>query len=84
MSTLTFLTPQVYQASESIMINQRVHPFHDFGLSYFYHIKVMSWSTADYLKWIYVIYVIYVKTKSGVYMCLNKEKLAQNISGLAK
>ena len=41
--------------------------FHDLTLSCFYHIKAMSWITADYLQWI-----MYVKTKSRVYMCIKK------------
>ena len=50
MRTLTLLNSQVYQAPESVMMNQRVHYFHDLGLSYFYRIKAMSWITADYLQ----------------------------------
>ena len=36
------------------MMNDRVHYFHDLGLSYLYHIKAMSWITADYLQWTYM------------------------------
>ena len=75
MPTLILLNPQVYQAPESVIMNQKVHYFHDFSLSYFYRIKAMSWITADHLQW-----TIYVKTKSRVYMCI--KKLAQNFPGL--
>ena len=50
-----------------MMMNERVHYFHDFGLSYFYRIKTMSWITADYLQ-----STIYVRTKCLVYMCIKK------------
>ena len=33
---------QVYQTPDSVMMNQRVHYFHDLGPSYFYRIKAMS------------------------------------------
>ena len=75
MPTLILLNPQVYQAPESVIMNQKVHYFHDFSLSYFYRIKAMSWITADHLQW-----TIYVKTKSRVYMCI--KELAQNFPGL--
>ena len=75
MPTLILLNPQIYQAPESATMNHRVHYFHDFGLSYFYHIKTMSLITADHMQW-----TIYVKTKSRVYMCV--QKLAQNFPGL--
>ena len=42
------------------MIKQRVHYFHHFGPSYFYHIKAMSWIKADYFQW-----NLYVKTKKN-------------------
>ena len=63
MPTHKLLNFQVYQAPDSVMMNQRVHYFLDLGLSYFYHIKAMSWITAEYLQW-----TIYVKTKSRVYV----------------
>ena len=75
MPTLILLKTQVYQAPQSIMMNQRLHYLHDLGLSYFCRIKPMPWITADYLQW-----TIYVKTKSRVYMCI--KKLAQNFAGL--
>ena len=74
MPTLILLNPQVYQAPESVIMNQKVHYFHDFSLSYFYRIKAMSWITADHLQW-----TIYEKTKSRVYMSI--KKLAQNFPG---
>ena len=52
------------------MMNQRVHCFHDFGLSYLYRIKAMSWVTADYLQW-----TIYVKINSRLYMCIKKANI---------
>ena len=58
---------QVDQAPESVIMNQRVHYFLDLGLSYFDHIKAMSWITAEYLQW-----TIYVKTKSRVCMYIKK------------
>ena len=64
MPTLILLNPQVYQAPESVMMNQSVHKFYDLGISYVYRIKAISWITADYLQWKF-----YVKTKSLVYMC---------------
>ena len=75
MPTLILLNPQIYQAPKSVIMNYRVHYFHDLGLSYFYHIKTMSMIRADHLQW-----TIYVKTKSRVYMCI--KKLGQNIPGL--
>ena len=66
---------QVYQALESVMMNQRVHYFLDLGLSYFYRIKAVSWITAEYLQW-----TIYVKTNSRVYKYI--KKLAKNFPGL--
>ena len=66
---------QVYQALESVMMNQRVHYFLDLGLSYFYRIKAVSWITAEYLLW-----TVYVKTKSCVYKYI--KKLAKNFPGL--
>ena len=75
MLILILLNPQVYQAPESVMMNHRVHYFHDVGLFYFYPIKAMPWITADNLQW-----NIYVKTKSRVYMCL--KKTAQIFPGL--
>ena len=68
MLTLILLNPQVYQAPESVMVNQRVNYFHDLGLSYFYSIKAMSWITGDYLQ-----QTIYVKTKSRIQMCIKKQ-----------
>ena len=59
MPTLILLNPQVYQAPESVIMNQRIHYFHDLGLSYFYRLKVMAWIAADNLQW-----TIYVKTKN--------------------
>ena len=67
MSTLVLLNPQFYQALEKVIMNHRVHYFHDLGLPYFYRIKAMPWITADYLQWI-----LYVKAKSRVYMCIKK------------
>ena len=67
MPTLILLIPQVYQAPESVMRNQKVHYFRDFSLSYFYSIKAMSWVTADNLQW-----TVYGKTKSHVYMPIKK------------
>ena len=67
MPTLILLNPQVYQAPESVVMNQTVHYFHELGLSYFYLIKAMSWITADHLHW-----TIYVKAKSCVSMCIQK------------
>ena len=75
MPILILLNPQTYQALESVIMNHRVHYFHDLGLSYFYHIKAMSLITADHFQW-----AIHVKTKSRVYMRL--KKLAQNFPGL--
>ena len=75
MPTLILLNPQVYQAPESVIKDQRVHYFQDLGLSYFYRIKTLSWITADYLQW-----TIYVKTKSRFYMCIKKQ--AQNVPGI--
>ena len=74
MPTLIIINPQVYQASESVIMNHRVHYFHDLGLSNFYRIKAMSWIPAD-TQW-----TIHLKTKSRVYMCI--KKLAQNFPGL--
>ena len=76
MPTLISLNPQVYQAPKIVMMNQRVHYFHDLGLSNFYRIKIISSITADYLQW-----NIYLKTKSRVYMS-KKKKLAQNFLGV--
>ena len=67
MPTLTLLKPQVYQAPESVIMNQKVHYFNDLSLLYFYCIKAMSWITADHLQW-----TIYGKTKSYVYMPIKK------------
>ena len=67
MPILILLNPETYQALESVIMNHRVHYFHDLGLSYFYRIKAMSWITADYLQW-----AIYVKIKSPVYMCIKE------------
>ena len=64
---ILFNLPPVYQAPESVMMNQSVHYLHDLGLSYLYSIKALSWITVDYLQW-----AIYVKTKSRVYMCIKK------------
>ena len=67
MPTFILLNPQIYQALESVIMNHRVHYFHDLGLSYFYRIKAISLITADHLRW-----AIYVKTKGRVYMCMKK------------
>ena len=67
MPTLILLNPQIYQALKCVIMNHRVHYFHDLGLSYFYRIKAMSLITADHLQW-----SIYVKTKGRVYMCMKK------------
>ena len=75
MPTLILLNPQIYQAPESVMRNQKVHYFHDFSLSYFYSIKAMSLVTADNLQW-----TVYGKTKNHVYMPI-KKKLAQKFTG---
>ena len=75
MPTLILLNTHVYQALESVIMNHRIHYFHDLQLSYFYRIKAMSWITIDHLQW-----TIYVKTKSRVYMCI--KELAQNFPGL--
>ena len=73
------LNPQIYQAPKSVIMNYRVHYFHDLGLSYFYHIKTMSMIRADHLQW-----TIYVKTKSRVYMCIkNWQKNFQVITKLS-
>ena len=69
------LNPQIYKTLESVIMNHRVHYFHDLGLSCFYNIKATSLITAGHLQW-----TIYVKTKSVVYMCI--KKLAQNFPGL--
>ena len=50
MPTLILLISQVYQAPERVMMNHRIHYFHDLGLSHFYRIKAVSWITADYLQ----------------------------------
>ena len=65
MPTLLLLNPQIYQALRSVIMNHRVHCFHD--LIYFYRIKAMSLITFDHLQW-----TIYVKAKSRVYMCIKK------------
>ena len=75
MPALILLNPQIYLAPESVIMNHRVHYFHDLGLSYFYRIKAMPLITADHLQW-----TIFVKTKSRVYMCI--KKLAQNFPGV--
>ena len=67
MPTFILLNPQIYQALESVIMNHRVHYFHDLGLCYFYRIKAISLITADHLQW-----AIYVKTKGRVYMCMKK------------
>ena len=67
MPTLILLNLQVYQTPESVIMNQKVHYFHDLSLSYFYRIKVMSWIIADHLQW-----TIYGKTKSCIYMSIKK------------
>ena len=69
---LILLNFQIYQPPESVMTNQRVHHFHNLGVSYFCSIKALPWITADYLQW-----AIYIKTKSRVYMCI-KNKPAYN------
>ena len=63
MPTLILLNPQVCQASESVIMNQKVHYFHDLKLSYFYRIKAISWITVDHLQW-----TIYGK-KKAVFVC---------------
>ena len=73
MPILILSKPQTYQATESVIMNHRVHYFHSLDLSYFYRIKAMSLITADHLQW-----TIYVKRKSRVYMG-KKKKLAQNL-----
>ena len=75
MLTPMLLNTQIYQAPESVIMNLRVHYFHDLGLSYFYRIKAISLITADHLQWI-----IYVKTKNRIYMYI--KKLVQNFPGL--
>ena len=75
MLTLMLLNPQICQAEESVIMNHRVHYFHDLGLSYFYRIKAVSLITGDHLQW-----TIYVKTKSLVYMRI--KKLALNFPDL--
>ena len=75
MLILILLDSQICHTPESVLMNQRVHCVHDFGLSYFDPIKAMSWITADYLQW--AIYVKNVKRKSRVYTCV--KKLAQKI-----
>ena len=75
MLTPMLLNTQIYQAPESVIMNLRVHYFHDLGLSYFYRIKAISLITADHLQW-----TIYVKTKSLVYMRI--KKLALNFPDL--
>ena len=67
MPSLILLNPQIYQALESVIMNHKVHYFHDLGLSYFYRIKAMSLITADHLQW-----TIYVKTKNAVFMYIKK------------
>ena len=67
MPTLILLNRQIYQATESVVMNHRVHYFHGLGLSYFYRIKATPLITADHLQW-----TIYVKTKSRVYMGIKK------------
>ena len=62
------LNSQVYQASKSVMMNQRVHHFHDLGRFMISTTsKSVSWMTADYLEW-----TIYVKTKSCVCIYMKK------------
>ena len=74
MPTLILLNLQVYQTPESVIMNQKVHYFHDLSLFYFCRIIAMSWIIADHLQW-----TIYGKTKSCVYMSI--KKLAQNFPG---
>ena len=74
MPTLILLNLQVYQTPESVIMNQKVHYFHDLSLSYLYCIKAMLLITADHLQW-----TIYGKTKNRVYMSI--KKLAQNLPG---
>ena len=57
MPTLILLSPQIYQAPESVIMNHRVHYIHCLDLSYFYRMKAMSLITADPLQW-----TIYVKS----------------------
>ena len=57
------LNSQIYQAVESIIMNHRVHYFHDLSPPCFYCIKAMSLITGDHL-----LSTIFVKTKSRVYM----------------
>ena len=71
---LILLNPQVYHASEGVIMNHRVHYFHDSSLSYFYRIKAMSWITAGHLQWI----IICKNQKAYFYV---HKKLAQNFLG---
>ena len=75
MAFLISLNYQVYQASESVTMTQRVHNFLDLGLSYFYRIKVMSWIKGEYLQW-----TKYVEAKN--HGCMYIKKLAKNFPGL--
>ena len=50
MPTLIFVNFQAYQALETVMMTQMVNYFLDLDLLYFYHIKGMSWITAEYLE----------------------------------
>ena len=74
MSTLILLNLKSIK-HKKVIINHRVHYFHDLDLSYFYCIKAKLLITANHLQW-----VIYVKTKSCAHMCI--KKLAQNFLGL--
>ena len=65
--TLMLLNFWVYQAPESVMMNQRVHLFSWFGPILFYRIKARSCITAECLQW-----TIYVKTKRRVYIYIKK------------
>ena len=75
MPTLILLNPEIYQTLESVIMNHRVHYFHDLGLSYFYRNKAMSLITAGHFH-----LTIHVKTKRCVYTCI--KTLGQNFQGL--
>ena len=60
MPIFLLLNLQIYQALEILIMNYRVHYFHNLGLSYLYRIKAMS--LVDYI----------CKKKSHVYMYIKK------------
>ena len=57
------------------MMNQRVYYFLYLDLSYFYRIKALSFSTADYFQ-----LIVYVKTKTCVYTGKINKKTSAKLS----